>query len=459
MGKYKQLLSDTIIFAIGNFLTKLISFFLMPIYTMDMSTEAFGLSDLLTNALALCVPILSLSVAEGVFRFTLDKDSNKKEIISAGLRVLGISYLIIVPATLIVYICSSHFWWILFGFLYITESLKNLLAQLARGLQYIKTFAFSGIINAGILFISTYYLISFLHFEVVGYLLAYIIANIITIIYLGFVIKINKYISKVSKTTQLDLLKYSTPLVPNTLSWWFTNISSRYIIALFIGIPAAGLYSAAARIPALINVIASIFQQGWQYATVKNQESEDRDQFFINIYQVFQIIIFISGSIIITILPWICHFVLKGDFYKAWIYTPLLIVSALIGCFSIYFGTFYQMLKSSKKIMNTTILGAIVNTSIALGLVPIIDIWGALIASILGYASIAIYRCIDCQKILKIPFPIKLTIFFLILIIIQAISITEIANLGIYISYTITSIIFIFGLRKAISIYLQFKKP
>lgn len=421
MGKYRQLLSDTFVFGIGNFLTKLISFFLMPIYTSDMTPEAFGLSDLLSNSLALCIPIFSFSIAEAVFRFALDEDSNKSDIFSTGLKVLTISYIVVIPSCSIVFSFTHRSWWILFGILYVTESLKILLAQFTRGLQNIRLFAISGIINAIFLFVFTYLFISLIKWQVDGYLLSFILSNIITIFYLAFSTKIWKYVNFGKHKISQEMLKYSIPLIPNTLSWWFTNVSSRYIIALFCGVSIAGLYSAASRIPALINVLASIFQQAWQYATVRQQQSKEEDNFFINVFNVYALLTLTIGSIIISLLPFISTFVLKGDFYKSWIYTPLLILCALIGCFSIFFGTFYQMLKRSKKIMNTTLAGAITNTILSLALVPIFGIWGALLASIIGYSVIVIYRVYDCRKILQIDFPLKMTIILFLVVALQSI--------------------------------------
>lgn len=45
--KYKTLVSDTAIFALGNLLIKLIQFFLLPLYTIYMSTAEYGVANLL----------------------------------------------------------------------------------------------------------------------------------------------------------------------------------------------------------------------------------------------------------------------------------------------------------------------------------------------------------------------------------------------------------------------------
>src|SRR3712207_8183919 len=78
-NRYKELLSDTLVIGLGNFTTKLIYFFLMPIYTMAMTASEFGEADLLNNLAALLLPVFTLSIAEGVFRFVLDKKERSEE--------------------------------------------------------------------------------------------------------------------------------------------------------------------------------------------------------------------------------------------------------------------------------------------------------------------------------------------------------------------------------------------
>ena len=41
----------------------------------------------------------------------------------------------------------------------------------------------------------------------------------------------------------------------------------------------------------------------------------------------------------------ICKILLKTEFYNAWRFVPLLLLAAMFGCISTYFGTFYQALK------------------------------------------------------------------------------------------------------------------
>lgn len=217
---------------------------------------------------------------------------------------------------------------------------------------------------------------------------------------------------------------YSVPLVPNMLSWWFTNISSRYIIAGYCGLSVAGLFAAASKLPALINIISSIFQQSWQYASVKEYQETDKTVFYETVFRFYSAIVMIGSSIIILIIPYISKIILLNEFYNGWIYTPLLLYSATLGCFSIYFGTFYSVVKNNKKVMQTTVIGGILTISISLISIPIIGVYGALVANVCSFMAIVFLRIRDVQKFMNIKIGYIKFIAANILLLFQAIIMT-----------------------------------
>ena len=84
---YKNLVSDTAVFAVGNMLTKAIQFFLLPMYTALLSAEQYGIGELVNNLSELLYPLCCIGIYEGVFRFSLDRDADRKEVFSTGALV------------------------------------------------------------------------------------------------------------------------------------------------------------------------------------------------------------------------------------------------------------------------------------------------------------------------------------------------------------------------------------
>ena len=87
MNREKNLFKNTLILSIGNICTKLITFFLLPLYTAVLSTEEYGIVDLLNTLVSLFLPIVTFQIEQAVFRSLLDVRENndkKKELITTS---------------------------------------------------------------------------------------------------------------------------------------------------------------------------------------------------------------------------------------------------------------------------------------------------------------------------------------------------------------------------------------
>lgn len=409
-----------------------------------MTAGEFGEADLLNNLAALLLPVFTLSIAEGVFRFVLDRNENPNELLTAGIGVISSCSLVSFTIISIVYLVTKEQNWIFFYFYFITEAFRALFAQFSRGVGNVRNFSISGIIAAGVLFGSTYILVKIMSLGVAGYLLAFIIANLCSIFYLIVSVKtIRKFAWVYSANKVKEILIYSLPLIPNTLSWWATNVSSRYILAYNSGIAIAGLFAATSKLPALINIVTSVFQQSWQISSVKQSESDDHITFYSRVFTMYSALVFIVGSLILILIPFISKFVLQGEFYDAWIYTPLLLFSAILGCFSVYFGNFYTVTKNSKAVMRTTLYGACANVVLCFILIPFFGIYGALAANVLSFVIITVVRFFDTQRFMPIRFNKWIIYSSLLLLLIESLGMTFDTRSGYVVAYSITTIIII----------------
>ena len=390
----------------------------IQIYTVALRPSDFGIADLLNNSLQLIVPILTISISDAVFRFSLDKNVSHQELLANGLKVLSLSYLLVCAYWGFSYLFNFDFYWYLFGLLYLTESLKTLFAQFTRGLGKVKEYAVNGIISAVFLLASSYVFLKIYNLGVDGYLLAFIVANLASLLYLLLVCRIGWFISFKSSNKLLlrGMIAFSLPLTPNMLSWWITNISSRYIIALFSGLSLSGIFAAASKIPALINVVSSIFQLSWQFASVKEYQTGKQSEFYTTVLHFYTISIILIGAIIIAIIPYISLFILKGEFFEAWKLTPLLLYSSILGCLSIFFGTFYAVVKENKKALITTFVGAMANLAICFASIPFIGVAGALIANVVSYMIVVYMRYKDAKSYFEFQWDLRKTIISFVLL-------------------------------------------
>ena len=150
MGKYKDLMVNTGLFAFTQIATKLITFFLVPLYTAYMSTADFGVTDMSSTVVSMVLPLATLSVSDGVLRFAIDDKTNRDLYISIGLVVVLFS--IIVVAVLSPMLSLSFFGGLdryrgLFIASYALCALQTFFNMLARALNKVRIIPISAIVT------------------------------------------------------------------------------------------------------------------------------------------------------------------------------------------------------------------------------------------------------------------------------------------------------------------------
>ena len=462
-SKYKTLFSNTVIFAIGNVLVKLIGFLLLPLYTTYLTSETYGIAELIAKSMYLIVPVGTLSIVDSLFRFSIDENADFKSLLSTALNVIIKGVIIISLIGFVLNLYTDYDYIFYFVLLYISSAFFSLFSQFSRGIGDSKRFVISGIVNAITLVFTNVLFIVILGYGAKGYLLSLIISFFVAAIYSFFSSRAYLYISikNVDKSLLRLMLAFSLPNIPNMLAWWVNSLSSQYIINSYVGIAAAGLFAAAIKLPALINLFTTVFQQAWQYSTAKEINNNDKNEFFSQVFNYYSVFVIIFTSLLISITPYFSMLILRGEFYSAWTLVPLLLVSAALGAFSIFFGTFYNAVKKNVMGMVSTVSGAIVSLVISFVLIPSIGITGALIASVLSYLVVVIIRIIDIKRFVTLDINYKHLIVNFVLVLIQAIILSKEGDYKIIISFVISLIIILINfsiVKEAISYGFNFAK-
>ena len=199
----------------------------------------------------------------------------------------------------------------------------------------------------------------------------------------------------------VKLVRYSLPMIPNALAWWFVNLSGRYIVLLSQGAAAAGLYTAASKLPSVMVMLVTIFQQAWQIFSAREFSSSDRSESFETVFRVYTTCLLCSGSLVIAFSEPLSRLMLSGEFYEAWVLVPPLMLGAVINGYSSYFGTLYNAAKRNGMIFVTTIIGATLNIVVGIALSFAVGAWGPVIGSVIAYSTISLTRAIDTKKLIN----------------------------------------------------------
>ena len=426
-SRYKSLLKDTLIFGLGNLGTKLILFLMVPLYTNYMSDAEYGIADLVFTIAQLMAPFLSVVIFDAVIRFGLSEKERKQDIILVGVTVWGLAAvlgLILTPAVGL-YKAMAEWKWYLYAYVIfnIADSIGYCYLK-AKGKN--KIYALLSIIQTALMASLNVYFLVYRSMGIRGYLLAYILSEIS----IDICLVISADIIKDLKTARFnrDLFKrmilFSSPLILNNVSWWVIQSSDKVMVEAMVSAAALGIYTAAAKIPALINVMVTIFQQAWGISAVKEYESSnDRDYYSTVLRFLF---LFIAGACIffVAIMKVFMNHYVGKDFLDAWHYVPLLLVSAVFAGVAGYFGSMYSALKKSVNNMLSTATAAAVNILFNFLLIPSMGIWGAVIGTLIAYITIAFFRLFDVKKFVDIDIKWQTFLPTIVILILQAVAVS-----------------------------------
>ncbi len=403
MDKYKRLFSNTLIFAVGTFSSKLLSFFLTRLYTEVLSQGQYGITDMLQQSGNLLLPLITLGITNSVVRFGLDKGVRKSDVFTAGLlSLLGGMILLTLISPLLGFIpLVTDYVWLLCLFVF-TSSLRSLCAQFVRAQNRVKLFAVDGIVSTATTILFNILFLVVFKFGVVGYMFSIICSDILSVVFLTAVARLYRFVNIKTLDTAVvrSMLKYAIPLIPNTVLWWITNVSDRYIVSWFWGEAYTGLYAAAYKIPSLVILVSGIFMDAWQISAVT--EEEGRNRFYTKITSLYTAFLFVLASGVIVFTRFVPHILFAADYYEAWKYIPLLTVTVVFTCLVNFLGSIYMVEKKSVRSLLTALLSAVINVALNLLWIPKYGVNGAAAATLACYVVVFIVRMIDTRQYIRI---------------------------------------------------------
>lgn len=417
MDKYKKLASNTLIFAIGTFSSKVLSFLLMPFVTRMMGTGDYGAADLVQQTVNVLIPIVTLQVNSAALRFALDKAADKRDVFTVGVRTTLIGFAVFL-------LCSyplsrltindfrlGDYILLIIAFVLIS-SFRQLCQQFVRGSGYVKLFAVDGIIATATTLLFTLLFLGPFKWGVTGYIVAIIASDACSVIFYTVTAKLYKYvkISKLDKSIASQMLKYCVPLIPTVVLWWIINVSDRYMVTYFIDSSANGLYTAASKIPNFVILFSQIFIDAWQLSAVDEYDSKGRAQFFTKVFRVYSGGVFAVASALILFCQFITKILVAKSYYDSWKYVPILIIATTFSCIVNFLASVYMAEKKSVMSLVTAMSGAVTNIVLNLLFIPKMGANGAAFATVCAFLVVFVTRGANTRRYIKIDFKLPVLI-------------------------------------------------
>ena len=331
MSREKSLIKNTIVLSIGTVIPKFASFIVLPILTGCLTKTEYGTYDLITVLCSLFLPAVTLQIQTAAFRFLIEKkddEDGKKTIIT---NILCFLMPVSIIAIIVLFIVLNKYLLIekiLIGLYFFADMIFCVCGQIARGLQKNKVYAEASIVcsMANLLFVVV--LIYFFKMGFVGVLICMLFSSLIPSLVMIYQLKLWRYINFkfLDKKCLKELLKYSWPMVPNSMSMWVMNASDRIVVSYFLGIEANAIYAVAKKIPNIVTIAQSTFTMAWQESASLAANDKDSGEYYS---KMFDVIFCMMTGIMVCILaamPILFKILIRGNYESAYYQMPILVL-------------------------------------------------------------------------------------------------------------------------------------
>jgi len=409
---------DVAIIGITNILTNIGGFLLLPIITKTLGSYDYGIWAQISVTISLISSIALLGLSNAFVRF-LAAEKDPDEIREGFYSIVLITLLSGLAFSLAIFFMSEILSMTFFGdasisnyvklasFLTLFMTLDQIVMFYFRIFRQIYTYAFFISFNVfGKLGLILIFLLK--GFGLFGVIIAVLIvqstifisASILIIIQIGF--KIPKFI-RIS-----DYLKYGAPLIPNSLIRWITDSSDRYMVGLFLGINAVGIYSASYTIGNLVQFLVTPLQLILfpELSKIYDEYRYDEVKLYLNYSMKYFLLIAIPAVVGLTVLSLpILKILTDTEFVSGSPVIPIIALAGLMGGIFQILINITHLVKKTRFNLVIHIAAATINILLNIFLVPSLGIVGAALATLASYVLMVIAVFYVSSKYISIDIP------------------------------------------------------
>lgn len=405
-----RFIKNTAIFFVGNVLSKLISFILLPMYTTVISTEQMGVYDVSITLTTMLLSVCYFEMWSAVLRYLYEgkNEQDKNVILRSGFQIFLMSSVLFIIVCSVVCAVMRYQYIPLIVCYGIVYGASSLLTFVARGLGRNKEFSISGVLNTLIQLSSNVVLLTVFKMDYSALYISYIVGTLCQTIYLiwctnlteRFQVQTNQKF--INQTYIKEMLKYALPLCLNTVAYWVFNSGNRLVYNALYGNAASGIYSIGNRFSSIIALATTCFTYAWQDLafTSATSSSKEASALYTKACNKYQQFLTAATVLILPLIKIVFPVLIKGDYVSADEIIPTFIIVAVISGYAAFIGNVFYAIKDTKFISISTVIAALINLLICYPLIKMMGAFGTNLAIIIAFTvNIGIRAVILKRKI------------------------------------------------------------
>ncbi|MCB2298833.1 lipopolysaccharide biosynthesis protein [Clostridium tagluense] len=407
-----KLIKNSAIYTIGDLLPRLISVFMIRIYTNEayLSMSQKGIMDAIMPITSIFSTFYLLGLDAALNRFYYsDKDEEKRKVLISTLWIFLFAYTLILSTGLIIFgqglsklifkdiPFDPFFKLMIINCFFSTFTIMPL--TLFRMKEQALRFGIFNILTTLLNVSFCIYFIVFLKQGAEGNIKGYILCNFVfATIYLVLTFKDLKF--KFSLPILKESLKYGIPLIPHAIGGWVINASDRWFIQRYRELAEVAIYGLAYQIGSLLDFLIGAINKAYVPFFFKTiDEDENAKTIFEDILKYYSVLILSLGLGIAMFAKEIITLLAHSNAYiVAYKIIPIIaLVSVVHGYYFMSVNSIFYA-KKTKFLATVTAISAVINIVLNFILVPKYGMYAAAYTTLVAYLFSSIVTYIVAQK-------------------------------------------------------------
>ena len=203
----------------------------------------------------------------------------------------------------------------------------------------------------------------------------------------------------VSLSTVKPMLKYSLPLIPNALCAQIINISDRLVISKFMGASANGVYSVSYKFPNMVETVYHYFYTAWSESAsrVLTKGREKAEEYYQSLHNTISNLMFSVIVLMIAGMPIMFRVFIRGDYIRGYEYIWILLLAMYFDSLAKFYSGVFTALKKTDVMAVSTLIAAIINLMINIGLIKHIGLYAAAGSTLIADLVLVLIRRIKLK--------------------------------------------------------------
>lgn len=386
----------------GNVLTKIVSFFLLPLYTSAIDPASFGEYNLVVSVLNMAVPVCFLCVWDSVFRFAFDCEEaeGKYRVFSACFVVMLAGCVVLALGVAAAFAVFGFGRPVLVGVYGIMMAFQYYYAFAARAFRHNGLFIASGCACSVVVLVLNVLLIVGFSFGVDALYVSYIVGVAVQLAMIESRERILKHLSlRVSLLDVRRYLAFSSPVAGSAVATWFLGGFTQALIVAALGSYYNGLYGVASKFSSILALVMSAFQFAWSEMAYDLSREECRRRYYTDGITEMLRFSTIGAALLIVAVKLVYPVMVDPSYAEGLAIVPLLLIGATANSCAGFLGTLYLAEKRPSFLPRTIVLAGLVNVISSLVLVRLFGFTGAIAALCIAYFVLAAMRLLSVKRL------------------------------------------------------------